>query len=185
MHILLSSRVESRTAIDCVSMLIDIQSNHLMIEENTLILGVGNLLCGDDGAGPQLIELLSKRNLPSGIHLQDAGLPGWELPSWLEGWNTVFLIDAIDMGLEAGSWRSFRPEQVKLWLENDSLSLHQSGLACGLALADELGMLPERLMIYGIQPGQTEPGQPLSPPVAASLNELADQIILDIGNGIE
>lgn len=146
----------------------------------TLILGVGNPLCGDDGAGPKLIGLLSERDLPPAVYLQDAGLPGWEMPTWLEGWDSVFLVDAIEMGLNAGEWRSFHPEQVKYWLEDDTLSLHQPDLACGLALAEALDRLPQRLVIYGIQPAQTEPGKPLSRQVNASLNELADQIILDL-----
>lgn len=147
----------------------------------TLILGVGNTLCGDDSVGPRLIELLAERELPPGVALQYAGLPGWELPLWLEGWPAVFLVDAVEMGLAAGSWRSFRPEDVKLWLQDDNLSLHQPDLACGLALAQALNRLPERLHIYGVQPAQTEPGMPLSPQVSACLPGLADQIILDLG----
>jgi hydrogenase maturation protease len=157
------------------------QSNKLVVKGDSLILGVGNALCGDDGVGPQLIELLSERDLPSCIHLLDAGLPGWGLPSLFEGWNSVYLVDAIDMGLVAGEWRSFNLEQVKLWLNDEYLSLHQPDVACGLVLAEALDMLPKHLVIYGVQPAQTEPGERLSPQVNTSLYELADQIILDIG----
>ena len=62
------------------------------------------------------------------------------------------------MGLEPGSWRRFRPEEVKLWLQDGDLSLHQPDLACGLALAQALDLLPEHLVLYGVQPAQTEPG---------------------------
>jgi len=146
----------------------------------TLILGVGNPLYGDDGAGPRLVEMLAECGLPPEVHAQDAGLPGWGLPSWLEGWKNVLLVDAIDMGLEAGSWRRFRPEEVKLWLQDGNLSLHQPDLACGLALAEALDLLPEQLYLYGVQPAQTEPGAPLSRQVSAGLRGLADQIILDV-----
>lgn len=146
----------------------------------TLILGVGNPLYGDDGVGPRLVEILTERLLPSNVQVQDAGLPGWGLPCWLEGWKTVFLVDAVDMGLEAGSWRRFRPEDVKLWLQDGNLSLHQPDLACGLALAQALDLLPEHLYLYGVQPAQTEPGSPLSRQVSACLCGLADQILLDV-----
>ena len=147
----------------------------------TLVLGVGNSLCGDDSVGPCLIEILAKRSLPPGTRVEDAGLPGWGLPSSLEGWSSVFLVDAVDIGLPAGSWRRFRLEDVKLWLQDENFSLHQADLACGLALAQALDRLPEHLYIYGVQPAQTNPGEPLSPQVSACLPGLADQIILDLG----
>jgi len=159
----------------------------------TLVLGVGNPLCGDDGVGSYAIEMLveallptgcsqsADRNLPPGIQVQDAGLPGWGLPSWLEGWNSVFLVDAVEMGQEPGSWRKFYPEDVQYGLDDETLSLHQPDLACGLALAQALNMLPEHLVIYGIQPADTSPGAPLSPRVSACLPELIEQILYDLG----
>ena len=147
----------------------------------TLVLGVGSSLCGDDSVGPCIIDMLAERSLPPGAQVEYAGLPGWALPTWLEGWRSVFLVDAVDMGLAAGNWRRFRPEDVKLWLQDETLSLHQPDLACGLALAQALDLLPEQLYIYGVQPAQTNPGAPLSPQVSACLPGLADQIILDLG----
>lgn len=150
-------------------------------QASTLILGIGNPICGDDGAGPRLVELLAECPLPPGVVLQDAGLPGWELPNWLKGWDTVYLVDAVDMGLAAGCWRRFHPQDVKLCLQDENFSLHQPDLACGLALAQALDLLPKHLYIYGVQPAQTNPGAPLSPQVNACLAGLADQIILDLG----
>ena len=180
MHLMFGARLESRAQVNCVSMERSAHAGKALHRGETLILGVGNPLYGDDGAGPRLVEMLSERALPPNVYAQDAGLPGWGLPSWLEGWETVFLVDAVDMGLEAGSWRRFRPEEVKLWLQDGNLSLHQPDLACGLALAQALDFLPEHLYFYGVQPAQTEPGAPLSRQVSACLRGLADQIIRDV-----
>ena len=155
-------------------------------ENHTLVLGVGNPLCGDDGVGARIVEMLgqpasaSGRILPPGTSVQDAGLPGWGLPSWLEGWSRVFLVDAVDMGLEPGEWRRFCQEEVKYSLEDEAFSLHQPDLACGLALAQALKLLPEELVIYGVQPADTTPGAPLSPQVDASLPQLVEKILDDI-----
>jgi len=156
-------------------------------QAETLVLGVGNTLCGDDGVGPRLVEMLAEamhsagHSLPQGIQVQNAGLPGWGLPSWLEGWKAVFLVDAVDMGREPGSWRKFGLEDVQYELQDETLSLHQPDLACGLALAQALDLLPERLVIYGVQPADTRPGSPLSPQVSACLPELVEQIMEDLG----
>ena len=45
---------------------------------STLILGLGNSLRGDDGAGPAVVAALSHRDLPSHIELLDGGTPGLE-----------------------------------------------------------------------------------------------------------
>lgn len=164
------------------------KSSEMHPEGHTLILGVGNPLCGDDGVGARIVEMLdqstsnSERTLPPGTCVQDAGLPGWGLPSWLEGWPRVILIDAVDMGLEPGTWHRFCQEDVKYILSDEILTLHQPDLACGLALAQTLNMLPDDLVIYGVQPADTTPGAPLSPQVESSLPKLVEKIINDIYN---
>jgi hydrogenase maturation protease len=142
---------------------------------------VGNPLCGDDGIGPRVVKMLAECDLPPAVEVRDAGLPGWGLPSWLEGWTNVVLVDAVNMGAEPGCWRRFCPEDVQLGLQDENFSLHQPDLACGLALAQALDRLPQNLVVYGMQPAATDPGKPLSPQVIACLPGLVDQIIQDLG----
>lgn len=150
------------------------------ILQDMLVLGIGNPLMGDDGVGSQVIELLAERSLPPNVKIEDAGLPGWGLPAWFEGWSNVILVDAVQMGQAPGSWRRFRPEEVRLELETDALSLHQPDLACGLALAQALDLLPENLVLYGVEPAVVNPGEALSPTVRQSLPDLVASILNDL-----
>lgn len=163
--------------------------------EDTLVLGIGNPLCGDDGAGIQVVQMLKQRELPPGVRVMEGGLPGWGLPTWLEGWQAVILVDAVEMGKPPGSWRLFQlrsthqqeeedPEPVFFKQQSESISLHQPDLANGLALADALNLLPQTLYLYGIQPGNIEVGNPLSPEVCKSIPVLVEKIIEDLGKGI-
>jgi hydrogenase maturation protease len=145
-----------------------------------LVLGIGNPLMGDDGVGNQVIELLAEENLPPNVRIEDAGLPGWGLPAWFEGWSNVILVDAVQMGRSPGYWRRFRPEELQIELENDALSLHQPDLACGLALAQALDLLPENLLLYGVEPADVNPGQALSPAVRNSLPDVVASILNDL-----
>jgi hydrogenase maturation protease len=145
-----------------------------------LVLGVGNPLCGDDGAGNRVAELLINQKLPEGVQVVEAGTPGLELPLWLEGWSSVVLVDAVNMGLTPGSWQRFSPDDIQILNAEGSLSLHQSDLATGLALSDALDMLPEHLIIYGIEPQITDPGEGLSPVVSNNLPGLVNQILDDL-----
>jgi hydrogenase maturation protease len=148
--------------------------------QDTLVLGIGNPLMGDDGVGSQVIKLLADSSLPPNAKIEDAGLPGWGLPAWFEGWSNVILVDAVQMGQAPGSWRRFRPQEVQLELESDALSLHQPDLACGLALAQALDLLPENLILYGVEPDAVDPGEALSPAVCHNLPDVVASILNEL-----
>jgi len=148
--------------------------------QDLLVLGIGNPLMGDDGVGNRVIELLAERDLPPNVKIEDAGLPGWGLPAWFEGWSNVILVDAVQMGRSPGSWRRFQTEEVQFVVENDALSLHQPDLACGLALAQALELLPDNLVLYGVEPAVVNPGEALSPAVRHSLPDVVASILNDL-----
>jgi hydrogenase maturation protease len=149
-------------------------------QQDTLVLGIGNPSMSDDGVGSQVVALLKESALPPNVKVEDAGLPGWGLPAWFEGWSNVILVDAVQMGQAPGNWRRFRPEEVQVELENDALSLHQPDLACGLALAQALELLPENLVLYGVEPAVVDPGDALSPQVRHSLPDVVASILNDL-----
>jgi hydrogenase maturation protease len=148
--------------------------------QDSLVLGIGNSLMGDDGAGILAIEMLAGAELPSSVAVEEAGLPGWGLAAWFEGKTRVILVDAVQMGLAPGSWRRFRPDDIQVIMESNALSLHQNDLACGLALSEALGLLPDELLLYGIEPADTSPGAGLSAEVRASLPEVVNSILHDL-----
>ena len=146
----------------------------------TLILGIGNPLMGDDGAGIRIADELTQYPLPDHVIVEEAGLPGLGLPAWLEGWSSVILIDAVDMGLAPGAFRRFHPAEVRLFAQDGVLSLHQPDLANGLALSEALDILPEEVIIYGIQPAHTIPGQELSQAVHSAIPDMINTLLEDI-----
>jgi hydrogenase maturation protease len=148
--------------------------------DNILVLGIGNPLMGDDGVGIRVIEMLSQRELPPGVQVEEADLPGWGLPSWFEGQSKVILIDAVQMGQEPGNWRRFRSDEIHAVMEENSLSLHQQDLACGLELAQALDLLPQDLVLYGIQPAEISAGAGLSPEVQARMPDIVENILNDL-----
>ena len=80
-------------------------SNHLRLASDdkgawALVLGCGNPLFGDDGAGPAVIEALSRLDLPPGIELQEAGTGVRELLfdyllSPLQRPRVMILVDSV------------------------------------------------------------------------------------------
>ncbi|WP_197463668.1 hydrogenase maturation protease [Desulfuromonas sp. DDH964] len=132
------------------------------------MIGVGNPLAGDDGVGIAVIEELEREGVAPGVEVIDGGTGGLTLLSLMAGARAVLLVDALAMGRAPGSVAGFRYEAGVFRADGAGLSLHQAGLGEVLALAAELGELPE-LFIVGIEPESLELGQGLSEPVAAAL----------------
>lgn len=149
----------------------------------TLVLGLGNKLWGDDGLGIEAAQMLMEMNLPSGVCVEVAGEPGYALAAWLEcDPQRLILIDAARMGLAPGSWRRFGAEEVELIARGQVVSLHQASLAGGLAVAEALGVLPEEVCFYAVEPASLEAGEELSPAVKAALPDVIESIYLEIYN---
>ncbi|MBE0410279.1 MAG: hydrogenase maturation protease [Anaerolineales bacterium] len=149
-------------------------------DDMTLVLGFGNPLHGDDGLGTYAIEKLMQNQLPPNVKVKDAGTPGFGLVSELEGWGRVILIDAMRMGQESGTWRRFGPEDVRLLAAEGFLSLHQPGLANGLALAQALDLLPDEIIFYGIEPADTSLLEGINPSVINAVVEVVENIIQEL-----
>jgi hydrogenase maturation protease len=154
--------------------------SHLADNPNTLILGIGNPMVGDDGVGIRVVEMLAERDLPPSVQVEEAGLPGWGLPMWFEGFSNVILVDAVQMGQPPGSWKCFHAGEIRIVMEEGAFSLHQPDLACGLALSQALDLLPDNLSLYGIEPANVEPGADLSPEVRLGLPEIIESILSDL-----
>jgi hydrogenase maturation protease len=147
---------------------------------DTLVLGLGNPLCCDDGLGGHVVEIISRQALPPGVEIRDGGLPGWGVATYLEGWSRLILVDAAQMGLKPGAWRRLRMEEVSLETSQGSFSLHSPGLADGLALAQALQVLPEEVVFYFVEPESTEHGVGLSSTIEAMLPDLVENILEDL-----
>jgi hydrogenase maturation protease len=146
----------------------------------TLVLGVGNILRGDDGLGVRAVQMLQARELPASVCVEDAGTPGVGLVTRMEGWERVVIIDAAYTGQKPGMWRRYGAEDVKLVASGEALSLHESDIACALALAQAVNLLPPEVVIYGVEPQRVGWGEELSPVVQAALPALVDDIMADL-----
>ncbi len=147
------------------------------MRKHTLILGLGNPLMADDGAGIQVINLLRQMSLPAGVRVQDGGTAGVGLVPELEGYQRAILVDCASFGAKPGEWRRFSLQETKLLGPDDNpLSLHNASLRDALRLAEALGVLSPEVTIYGIQPASVEWDQPMSAEVTAALPAIAQAI---------
>ena len=140
------------------------------VRGHVAIVGIGNILRGDDGLGPKFIELLSARQWKS-VNLFDCGTApeNYIFSILVTSCDTVVLIDAADLGGQPGEIKVLGLDEIKgisFSTHNPSPRLFTDLLKTG---KDDLN-----IFVVSIQPKTTNLGEGLSEDVLKSLNALAD-----------
>jgi hydrogenase maturation protease len=64
------------------------------MQDKTLVLGLGNVIMGDEGVGVHVVRALGKHPLPAGVECLDGGTGGFVLLEPLQSADRIILIDA-------------------------------------------------------------------------------------------
>ena len=144
------------------------------------IVAVGNSFYGDDGIGSAVLERIRESDVFPGADLVDIHTDALALVDELVSDELNVVIDAADMGLDPGEAQGFRPSEVELKIRSDHLSMHGFGLAEAFSLAAQLGCLPRRVLIVGVQPEQIAINQGLTDRVAAAVPEVISIIKAEV-----
>ena len=146
---------------------------------NTVVIGVGNPLCGDDAAGRAVVRSLRAAGMPPGVELVESdGDPATLIEFW-RGRDMALVVDAVRSGAPPGSIHHL--ELPGMASVPHGTSSHGLGLAEAVGIAAALGRLPRRLIVFGIEAGGCELGAALSVPVARTAESVAAQIRRAVG----
>ncbi len=145
-----------------------------------LILGLGNPLQGDDGVGCRVAEELGRSTLPEDVEVMDGGTPGVGLVNLLQDRQLALIVDAAEMGLPPGEVVRFQPDEVKLTGSSERFSLHRTGVADALALAQALKLKMPEIVVFGVQPERVGWGQGLSAPVQAAVEKVIQAVLKEL-----
>jgi len=127
------------------------------MSKQTLILGIGNILWADEGFGVRAVEQLNQNYaFDDSVTLMDGGTQGIYLVHHVQQAEILVVFDAIDYGLEPGSMKLIKGDEVPKFMGAKKMSLHQTGFQEVLAMAEMLGDYPEHLLLVGVQPVQLE-----------------------------
>ena len=146
----------------------------------TLVLGAGNLLLSDDGVGIHAIRRLREvAELPEEVEILDGGTLGMNLLHYLEGVACLLIVDALELDAPPGTLTRLSGDQVPAYF-SVKISPHQIGIPDMLASARLRDLYPAEVVILGVQPAIVDVGLHLSPPVAAQLDNLVEQILAEL-----
>lgn len=145
----------------------------------TVVLGLGNILHGDDGAGAQTIgRLRSDPRVPADVSLVEGGTLGLELLPYVWDCARLIVIDAVDVGEPPGTVVRMFGEELNSLPGNSSV--HQLGVSDLLVALRVLAERQPEVVLLGVQPGSTNWSCDLSPAVAATFDYLVEATIREL-----
>ena len=137
---------------------------------SVLVVGIGTELRGDDAAGLLAVRLLNVRGVPDGVSLLECPDGGLRLMDCWSGYDTCILIDAVSAGCLPGTILTLDLKEQRAPLPLLHSSSHHLGLAETIELGRAMDVLPDTLLLYGIEGASYRAGAELSPEVAAAVD---------------
>ena len=153
-----------------------------------VVVGVGNVLLRDDGAGVEVVREIERRagrgvpGLPVGTALVDGGTLGLGLLPLVTGARGLVFVDAVDGGREPGAVEVLRGEAVFEAAAGGGpggeVAMGRGGLGELLAAARLAGADPAAIVLVGIQPAEIALGAELTAAIRGAM-PAAIEITLD------
>ena len=151
------------------------QHSELVQPDGLCIVTVGNSLRGDDGIASALCENLPEAVL-SDVCLFNLGPYTNHVSQCLKGHKAAIIIDSTCDGLSPGSVTII---DLQALLEGPNLNINSShgfSVADELKLAKQLGSLPNRLIFFGVEIGEVNWKETISPALKEKLPLLVSNL---------
>ena len=148
----------------------------------TAVYGIGNILLGDDGIGPAVVHYLESR-LTAGDHLtlEDLGTPSLDLPNYLDGYDRVIFVDAVNVDAPPGTIRLFTRAEIMAVSPGIRVSPHEPSINDALIVMDFAGNAPAEVTLVGVVPQTLEGAMTLSDAVSRAIPAAADAVMGELG----
>jgi hydrogenase maturation protease len=168
-------------------------SNHDPLPAPILVLGLGNILLGDDGVGPALVEKIRLRYAGNAdVECVDGGTQGLALLGRLAARHALIILDALALGRTPGDVSVLEGREIWEQRGARSTTAHEGNAGELLSAAQLLGDLPELLFLVGVQPEQvrTELGLSVAvkiavPEAIARSCEVIDKLLRELASKVQ
>lgn len=143
-----------------------------------LILGIGNVLMGDEGIGVHVVNSLEKAALPQDVEMLDGGTGSFLLLGPMQSAEKVILIDATLDGAEPGTIRRLQPKYSKDYPR--TLTAHDIGLKDMIDAFYLMGNTPEVTLFAVSIPPLGEVTLEMSPAIEAIVPTVAKMVLEEV-----
>lgn len=142
----------------------------------TIVIGLGNDFRRDDGVGLRVAHDVKERRVP-GVRAVEVSETTELLDIWCGAALAVVVDAATGPSASAGRIRRWEAPELET---TAALSSHGLGLAQTFALGRALDLVPDRLVLFTVDVGDTTHGAGLTPEVAAAASRLVDLIVAEL-----
>lgn len=150
----------------------------------TAVYGIGNILLGDDGVGPAVVNYLAAHStFDEDVTVEDLGTPSLDLPNYLSGYDRVIFIDSVKAEANPGSIHLFTREEIMAVSPGIRISPHEPSINDALIVMDFAGDAPRDVLLVGIVPATLDGGMTLSPAVGAAVPRVAEIVLGELAKG--
>ena len=145
------------------------------------IVGIGNVLMGDDGLGPYVVQILESRyEFPDHVEIVDGGTPGLDFLPYLSHAGAVIILDTVSSKGEPGTLKTYRDGEIIGSAPPPRLTPHQPGLREALMATELTDTSPGEMVLFGVIPSTLDQGTVLSEPVQASVETMIDAVVEEL-----
>lgn len=141
----------------------------------TLIMGIGNILMGDEGVGVHTVSMMEGLALPDHVALLDGGTGGFHLLEYFELYDHIIMVDATLDGRPPGTVRCIQPKYATDF--PPAMSTHDIGLKDLVSALQLLGKMPRiDLFVVSIETIQQQ-GIYLTAPIQTAAQNVIDRMM--------
>jgi len=148
-----------------------------MIMPRVVVVGVGNILMGDEGFGVRVVEELKKIQLPEGVEVYDCGTLGLQILNYLENSDFAIVVDVVKSNGKPGDVYVFDFDECKDY--KIAVSLHDIDLVKAVKIGGLVYNLPKKIVVVGVEPERIELSMELSDAVEKAIPKAVD-IVIDL-----
>jgi len=143
------------------------------------VLGLGNVLMGDDALGPWVIHHLEATYVfPPEVDVIDVGTPGLDLIPYVAGPSGIILVDAVNLtGAAPGTIRVYDRDQLVKFAPKPRLSPHDPGVTEAILAVEMAGEPPAFVTLVGVVPGSIVTGVGMTAPLQDAVAAAAETIV--------
>jgi hydrogenase maturation protease len=144
----------------------------------TRLLGLGNVLMGDDGVGPSVIRAFEAAYVVDpDVEIVDLGTPGLDLLPWLADADRIVLVDTVKSERPPGTVIVYDKADIMRHPPMQRIGPHDPGVKDALFALDFAGRAPREVLLIGVVPETTAMSLELSPAVNAAIPTVVEHLV--------